>query len=50
MFSATGNAMKSIQKYPKLQEFAKKTTSLTNFETPPKIVIFMFFRKQKILV
>jgi hypothetical protein len=53
MLSATTIAAESTQNCPKLPNFVKicpKTTSLRNFEIPPKIEILAFSKKIKIYV
>jgi hypothetical protein len=53
MLSATVNAAKSAQNYPKLPKFAKicpKTISLRNFEMPPKIEVLVFLKNKNFYV
>jgi hypothetical protein len=46
MLSATVNAGKSAQNYPKLPKSAQRW----NFEIPPKIEILVFFKKKILCV
>jgi hypothetical protein len=53
MMSATVNAAKFAQNYPKLPKFAKiypKTISLRSFEMPPKLEILVFFKNKNFYV